>query len=63
MRKILKMDTDVKNITKEAMVAITKSTELFVAYMVSTLKYVLCLSVDLLVYSTFLLCFAFALSI
>ena len=39
-----------KNITKEAMVAITKATELFVAYMVSTFKYVLCLSVHLLLY-------------
>lgn len=37
-----------KNVTKEAMVAITKSTELFVAYMVSTFEYVLCLIVHLL---------------
>ena len=36
MKKILKLDHDVKNISKEAIVAITKATELFVAYMVRT---------------------------
>ena len=36
----MKVDTDVKNITKEAIVAITKSTELFVAYIVSASQYV-----------------------
>ena len=33
VRKIVKMDKDVKNISKEAMATITKTTELFVAYM------------------------------
>ena len=36
VKKILKLDHDVKNISKEAIVAITKATELFVAYMVRT---------------------------
>jgi Histone-like transcription factor (CBF/NF-Y) and archaeal histone len=34
VKKILKLDHDVKNVSKEAIVAITKATELFVAYMV-----------------------------
>lgn len=33
VRKIVKLDKDVKNVSKEAMAAITKTTELFVAYM------------------------------
>ena len=34
IRKIVKLDNDVKNIGKEAIVAITKATELFIAYLV-----------------------------
>jgi histone H3/H4 len=33
VRKIVKLDKDVKNVSKEAMAVITKTTELFVAYM------------------------------
>ena len=33
VRKIVKLDKDVKNVSKEAYVAITKTTELFIAYM------------------------------